>query len=1293
MNTLSNFLRLIIFISISTFATFAQNTNFTATYTSTYQDATAPFGQVNAGDKISYAIKIENKTSSAITNITLTNPPSYNAVLTGSSIASLAAGSFDDTTFSVLQTISAEDMALGIVYYDPNLTAEINGELISGWILDASSNFWDVYDRCSRIATNLKITSFSVTETPEIIDDTSPIGALNAGDKVKYNYAFTNTGLVDLHSNSDSNDFPNFSLAAGKTDTTFSTYRTITPYEFNSGYLFKEIPAFVLTSPTYQCTDGRENYFTSGSRAVSTLPCVNCPEPRDNETVFSLGRNLSLELTSKYQDTTEPFNFQNAGDIIVYTYKIKNIGSETLTNIHITDALIPVKGNPIPSLAPNEVNTTNFTSTHLIKSNDFNVNMGFVINSAIVRGTLPSNIEVLAKSFNPENPYYYLASRITCETCTLTPLEIYEKMIISYEDTFEDLTAPFGKENAGDKINYAITVKNTGNVNLKDVELSLYSGSYNYSKLPNSISSLVVGASDNTTFTHSHTITLEDLQKGYVANRLMGHGNNSFASLSSEDNFNKEFYSTDPTPCTTDCPTQNDYPYDYNGYTITKLNSLKFYLGTYIEDTIAPFGVPNVGEEITYVYKILNNTLNDITNIKITDTNGVVQGSLSKMPKYTEDATSFSRKHVLTQSDLDKGFVLNNASLNCTLLGDDVTINSISSNGGYHALPSGTVCNDCTITYLNYEYALDFEVEDNLTSLSNVKVGDEILYTIKLKNKGNVPHNNLYNLSVTDLKRTVSDRLPDLYSYVISDYPRETSFQEVYTITADDLSKGYVYNNFILQGNTINSYPYSDEVSNFLVKSRDVTPCLSCPVDPNCSNCNITALNNNIKLNAFVDTNNNGIKDSGEFHFPLGKFYYNINDSTTMNEVTTTNGIHFLHGGNPLNTYDLSFTVLPEYAYNYSSSTTFSNVTIGDNVVTYYFPVTVLPYNDNEINLLPIGAPPRPGFTYLNDVSYTNKGNQTIANGTVTFTKNNVSSLISVSESGATITASGFTYNFTNLQPFETRTITVKMQNPTLPVVDFGQVLTNTASISIPLNDINVNNNSASLSQSIVGSFDPNDKSESHNGFIQHSDFSSNDYLTYTIRFENTGNYPAEFVTVIDELEYKLDETTVSMIAASHPYSLTRQNNKLTWLFDNIQLPPSVPNSTEGHGYLVFKIKPKPGYEVGDEISNLANIYFDYNPPIITNVCSTQFVVALSKPKFDFNTISLSPNPVKDILTISSKATMQNIEIYSVLGQLIMSKSIENTNAKLNISDFNKGLYFVKIKGENAAQSFKFIKE
>jgi len=955
MNPISTFLRLTIFIFVSTLASFAQQSDFIAYYTSTYQDDTAPFGQVNAGDKIHYKIEIVNHNQFAITNIKLTNPPAYNAVLTGTSIASLAAGSFDDTTFSVLQTISANDITKGVIYYGAELNGNtIQGDTIQGEIIDGVSNsFLNLsYGFCADIATNLNIASFTTSITPYIIDDTAPIGTINAGDKVKSNYSFTNTGLVDLliSETKQYSSHVDLTILAGQTNTSFSSIRTISDSEINSGYMFYDLS--LGRTPSTIC---HSDYYNSrphievDSPVISTLPCYNCPTNPNGGAVFSLVQNLQLLLTGQYQDTTAPFGKANIGDAIVYTYSIKNVGNETLTNVHITDATFPVLGNPIANLAPNEVNTTNFTSTHLIESNDILVNGGWAINNAIVRGTLPSNIEVLAKSVNPENSYYYddyyNPLSINCESCTLTRFDVYPNMVINYEDVFEDLIAPFGIANVGDKINYTITVQNTGNVNFKDVKLYK-----NYStELSNSISSLVVGASDNTTFAQSHTLTQTDITRGFVSDYLYTYGIIPSIALYSDGYNFYSFSSTDPTPCVEDCPENNS-----SNYTITKLNSLKFYLGTYIEDTIAPFGVPNVGEEITYVYKILNNTLNDIDNIKITDTYGVVQGSLSKMPKYTEDATSFSRKHVLTQSDLDKGFVLNNATLNCTLLGDDLTINSISSNGGYHALPSGTICDNCTITYLNYEYALDFEVEDNLTSLSNVQVGDEIEYTINIKNKGNAWNNNLYNLSVTDLKRTVSDRLPGLYSYVISDYPRETSFQEVYTITADDLSKGYVYNNFILQGNTINSYPYSDEVSNFLVKSRDVTPCLSCPVDPNCSNCNITALNKNIKLNAFVDTNNNGIKDSGEFHFPLGKFYYNINDSTTMNEVTTTNGIHFLHGGNPLNTYDLSFTVLPEYAYNYSSSTTFSNVTIGDNVVTYYFPVTVLPYNDNEINLLPI---------------------------------------------------------------------------------------------------------------------------------------------------------------------------------------------------------------------------------------------------------------------------------------------------------------------------------------------------
>ena len=55
-------------------------------------------------------------------------------------------------------------------------------------------------------------------------------------------------------------------------------------------------------------------------------------------------------------------------------------------------------------------------------------------------------------------------------------------------------------------------------------------------------------------------------------------------------------------------------------------------------------------------------------------------------------------------------------------------------------------------------------------------------------------------------------------------------------------------------------------------------------------------------------------------------------------------------------------------------------------------------------------------------------------------------------------------------------------------------------------------------------------------------------------------------------------------------------------------LPVSVANTMTGKGYITFKIKPKPGYAVGDIIPNNASIYFDFNPAIITNTFQTEFV-------------------------------------------------------------------------------------
>ena len=166
------------------------------------------------------------------------------------------------------------------------------------------------------------------------------------------------------------------------------------------------------------------------------------------------------------------------------------------------------------------------------------------------------------------------------------------------------------------------------------------------------------------------------------------------------------------------------------------------------------------------------------------------------------------------------------------------------------------------------------------------------------------------------------------------------------------------------------------------------------------------------------------------------------------------------------------------------------------------------------------------------------------------------------------------------------------------------------------------------------------------------------------------------------------------MINASHAYALDRVNRSLVWNFDNIQLPVSVANTDIGKGYINFKIKPKPGYAVGDIIPNTASIYFDTNPAIVTNTFNTEFVQALNNQYYDFaNLFILSPVPVKNILNITIKQTViiNAISIYNTLGQLM--QVISNPTETIDVSGLSTGTYFIKVLSDKGTASSKFIKQ
>jgi len=145
-------------------------------------------------------------------------------------------------------------------------------------------------------------------------------------------------------------------------------------------------------------------------------------------------------------------------------------------------------------------------------------------------------------------------------------------------------------------------------------------------------------------------------------------------------------------------------------------------------------------------------------------------------------------------------------------------------------------------------------------------------------------------------------------------------------------------------------------------------------------------------------------------------------------------------------------------------------------------------------------------------------------------------------------------------------------------------------------------NNAKCLDQIITGSFDPNDKTAIPEGAIRLKDST----LEYLVRFQNTGTDTAFTVIITDTIGSHLDISTLDVQASSH--SMTFQivnNNTLIFTFNNILLPDSNVNEPLSHGMVSYTIKQSASNVVGDTIENTANIYFDFNDPVITNTAQT----------------------------------------------------------------------------------------
>ncbi|TGD58419.1 T9SS type A sorting domain-containing protein [Flavobacterium humi] len=443
------------------------------------------------------------------------------------------------------------------------------------------------------------------------------------------------------------------------------------------------------------------------------------------------------------------------------------------------------------------------------------------------------------------------------------------------------------------------------------------------------------------------------------------------------------------------------------------------------------------------------------------------------------------------------------------------------------------------------------------------------------------------------------------------------------------------------------------------------------------------------RLNAFLDSNANGINDLGDVAFPHGQFVYEKNNDGTIHNIASSNGYFNIVDANPANTYDFGYQIHSDYSpYFTLAASSFNDVsTTAAGMTNINFPITApTAYTDVALNVLEMGAP-RPGFSYKNKILYTNNGNQVISSGSLLFVKNPLVAITAISQSGTVATPTGFSYAFANLQPFETRAIDVTMTVPTIPTVHLGDILTNSASVSISSTDEMPANNNASITQVIIGSYDPNDIHESHGEEILYSSFTSNDYLYYTIRFENTGSASAINVKVNNILDTKLDENSIKIVGSSANLIMDRVGRNINWDFKNIML------AAGGKGYIVYQIKPKPGYASGDIIPNNASIYFDSNPAITTNTFNTEFVSQLGVEEFENTSFLFYPNPAKDFVTVSLKNgqdSISNITVYDLFGKVVLDKKPSSAMlGTIDLSHVPKGMYLIEVTTQSNLKVIK----
>ncbi len=434
----------------------------------------------------------------------------------------------------------------------------------------------------------------------------------------------------------------------------------------------------------------------------------------------------------------------------------------------------------------------------------------------------------------------------------------------------------------------------------------------------------------------------------------------------------------------------------------------------------------------------------------------------------------------------------------------------------------------------------------------------------------------------------------------------------------------------------------------------------------------------------YYDENENCVQDEGERGIANQKILL-----TPGNHVVFTDEEGKYEAFLPLGTFDIILEPSANWSQSCSQGQTSQNINIqelGTSFCGYDFGITATcPSPDLEVEAAITAH--RIGFKNLVALTYKNNGTEDATNVQLVLELDPYVVPLASTIPWDSQEGQRLTWTMESVPVGTSQTI--YLTDSVAITTPIGQELTLQTKIEGTESDCNTANNEFRATEAAIGALDPNDILVFPEGAIK-----KDEVITYKIRFQNVGNIPVSLVRIESTLPDEIDKYTFELGSGSHSFRFEQKGRDLFWEFPNINLPDSVHNEPESHGFVTFRVRPKADLSTGTKIENSANIYFDNLEEVPTNV-----VTSIIQPDVPVGTnvgrLLVYPNPSDGAVNIQlnpldwgSPTKLRQIELYNLQG--IPIRSVHNIDdlqhLDWDLSDLPRGIYFINALDEEGEE-------